>query len=115
MLAVLLGLAVLYLLASPTRGYRLDDKSRVQVEVVGDLLQRFRASRQRLPSNEEGLRALVQSGLATDANISDSWGQPMIYRCNDASCGSAKVYSTGPNQRDENGAGDDISVQVKAR
>jgi hypothetical protein len=111
--ALLLGGVAAYLYLAPGRGYRLDDKSKVELEVTADLIQRFRASRGRLPTSDEGLPALVREGLATEANLTDPWGKKLIYRCTDSQCRSAKIYSTGPNQQDEQGGGDDITRDVR--
>jgi general secretion pathway protein G len=60
--------------------------------------------------------SLIEVGRAVDPTmkeeeVKDLWGQNMKFMCGDALPAGAKglaVYSFGENQKDENGAGDDI-------
>jgi hypothetical protein len=66
-----------------------------------------------LGADFSGQRALMEAGLLTPAPegalISDAWGQPLRYRSE--SPAHFKLYSFGPNGRDDEGGFDDLLRQ----
>jgi hypothetical protein len=101
-----------YWLTRSSAGYRLNDKMRVQLDVVSDLLRAFDQKHGRLPTESEGLEALVRDRLVNPDGILDPWGSPLQYRCLDAKCSRTYIQSHGPNQADEQGKGDDVRIEV---
>jgi Type II secretion system (T2SS), protein G len=109
---VVLALVAVILIHLPPRGYRLDDKTKVQLDRVRELVQEWQRQRGRLPTDAEGIDVLVQAGLATEDGITDGWGGRLKYRCSNQECLSAMIYSSGPNKIDEHGGGDDLTLQL---
>jgi type II secretory pathway pseudopilin PulG len=111
-LVLLLAIAIALSLV-PTRGYRIDDLTRIQLQAVRELVARWQKVQGRLPSDEEGLENLVKRGMAKEVDLYDGWGIRFKYRCVDKTCSSARIYSAGPNKLDEQGGGDDLSIEVR--
>ena len=60
-------------------------------------------------SQSSGLKALVGTGKGFEEEPKDPWGQEYKYKIDSASAKGFKVYSTGPDRKDDGGKGDDIS------
>ena len=56
-----------------------------------------------------GLKALVGTGKGFEEEPKDPWGQEYKYKIDSASSKGFRVYSTGPDRKDDSGKGDDIS------
>jgi general secretion pathway protein G len=125
LLELLIVIAILGLLAvvgtlqlSGYLGRARSDTARLQVDQLGTALDLFRVDVGRLPSTEEGLRALLQAPTGvgkwrgpylkkSDALV-DPWGRPFVYR----RPGEHRDYdlvSYGADGR-PGGAGEDIDV-----
>ena len=57
----------------------------------------------------QGLNALVGKGKGFEQLPKDPWGQDYKYKVDSASAKGFRVYSTGPDRKDDRGGGDDIS------
>lgn len=110
---VVVAVVAVILVSLPPRGYRLDDKTKVQLDRIHELVQEWQRQRGHLPTDAEGLDVLIQAGLATEDGITDGWGSRLKYRCSNQGCSSATIYSAGPNKIDEHGGGDDIALQLQ--
>ena len=56
-----------------------------------------------------GLQALVGTGKGFEELPKDPWGQEYKYKVDASSAKGFRVYSTGPDRKDDGGKGDDIS------
>ena len=63
------------------------------------------------PVNHDGCPTLAELGEYANGNVVDPWGREYRFRCHDLPAGAVgiAVWSTGPNGRDEQGAGDDLA------
>ena len=57
----------------------------------------------------QGLGALVGKGKGFEQEPLDPWGQKYRYRVDSSSAKGFRVYSMGPDRKDDRGGGDDIS------
>jgi general secretion pathway protein G len=57
----------------------------------------------------QGLNALVGKGKGFEQLPKDPWGQDYKYKVDSASAKGFRVYSMGPDRKDDRGGGDDIS------
>lgn len=57
----------------------------------------------------EGLKSLVGKGRGFEQMPKDPWGQEYRYKVDSASPKGFRVYSMGPDRKDDRGGGDDIS------
>ena len=60
-------------------------------------------------SQSAGLQALVGAGKGFEALPKDPCGQDYKYKVDASSMKGFRVYSTGPDRKDDGGKGDDIS------
>ncbi len=60
-------------------------------------------------SQSAGLQALVGAGKGFEELPKDPWGQDYKYKVDASSMKGFRVYSTGPDRKDDGGKGDDIS------
>ncbi len=60
-------------------------------------------------SQSAGLQALVGTGKGFEELPKDPWGQDYKYKIDSASAKGFRVYSMGPDRKDDGGKGDDIS------
>ena len=60
-------------------------------------------------SQSAGLQALVGTGKGFEELPKDPWGQDYKYKIDSSSAKGFKVYSMGPDRKDDGGKGDDIS------
>jgi type II secretion system protein G len=117
---VAIGLGLIALLSR----LRLDDtpahpihKAQNDLEALAGLIDAFHTQNHRYPREDEGLSAVLKFGGDASSTASlerhprDPWGHPYVYHTRDI--GPPQLYSVGPNQVDEDGKGDDISVAVK--
>jgi general secretion pathway protein G len=95
-----------------------------QVTKLTQVLELYRLDNGHYPTPEQGLGALVTAptteplplrypskGYVKQADLVDYWGQPFVFREPPPDAGDRPfdLYSTGENQLDENGAGDDLA------
>jgi Type II secretion system (T2SS), protein G len=80
------------------------------LNALGTALDIYKVRRGVLPSEQEGLGALV--GVSLEHVAADPWGSPYVYRRTDRPEGY-RVYSRGRDERDDNGGGDDITTTPK--
>jgi len=57
----------------------------------------------------QGLNALVGKGKGFEQLPKDPWGQEYRYKVDSSSAKGFRVYSMGPDRKDDRGGGDDIS------
>ena len=57
----------------------------------------------------QGLNALVGKGKGFEQLPKDPWGQEYKYKVDSSSAKGFRVYSMGPDRKDDRGGGDDIS------
>ncbi len=80
LLAIVLGLAAVYLVGSLRRVDTKPDKARFEIEtILSDALELHRTARGRYPSTHEGLGALVRAGVMRRVP-DDPWHRPYEYR-----------------------------------
>ena len=60
-------------------------------------------------SQSDGLKALVGTGKGFEELPKDPWGKEYMYKIDSSSAKGFKVYSMGPDRKDDGGKGDDIS------
>jgi general secretion pathway protein G len=109
-LVVTAGAAVLYIGAQPIDGdgsYKWNS-AKSDLEILTSAVQLSAKERGRLPSESEGLSALVTGEPKyLDRVPNDPWLRPYVYRTVDAKPGF-EIHSLGQNGVDESGGGDDI-------
>jgi general secretion pathway protein G len=95
--------------------YRVS-KTETVVALVGDVLMTYRKEIGSFPTHDEGLDVLTKEidgkgpFMRNVEDVRDGWGSPLIYQPTTGADGpSFRLYSLGPNGRDEEGRGDDIS------
>jgi len=86
-------------------------KAFYEIDMLGKVLAIYRKDHGDLPSDVEGLDALVQRGYL-DRLPSDPWGSAYIYHLAGNSKGY-ELYSPGFNRIDEHGSGDDVTDPSK--
>ena len=77
------------------------------METISTQLQMFRQRTGRLPSTEEGLRALVELKLISEVP-NDAWGNPYQYAASPANKRGYDIFSLGPDRKP---SPDDIHLQ----
>ncbi|MCX6936163.1 MAG: type II secretion system protein GspG [Verrucomicrobia bacterium] len=60
-------------------------------------------------TESQGLQALVGKGKGFEQMHKDPWGQDYKYKTDASSAKGFRVYSMGPDRKDDAGKGDDIS------
>jgi general secretion pathway protein G len=60
-------------------------------------------------TESDGLKALVGKGRGFEQMPKDPWGQEYKYKVDSSSAKGFRVYSMGPDRKDDRGGGDDIS------
>ena len=83
-------------------------KAKAGIGTLQALLMQYSVKFSGYPSEEEGLRALLISGITDDESLlTDLWGEPVRYRVPGVRSGDKfDVYSTGRDEID--GTDDDI-------
>lgn len=102
--------------------------TKTKVGKVVQALELYKIQLNGYPTEEQGLKALVEKPAFDDENLGknwrapfltlddlkDAWGKDLVFKVIDEDTGSGTtrkkvhVYSVGPNGNDENGEGDDI-------
>lgn len=95
--------------------------TRDRIEAVANALRSFDSDLGYLPhSVNSGMVNALTSGkrgsyyrfdkaeLNASGEVVDAWGNPMVYRSPGSRGSKFDLYSTGPNGKDEGGAGDDV-------
>ena len=113
LMVVLLILGLLTSIAAPRVAKYLrkakSDTARIQVDALGSAVDSFNLDNGRFPSNEEGLKALIEAppGLAKwdgpyikkQDSLIDPWGKPYLYHVPGRK-GDFDVYTFGSDQRE---------------
>lgn len=99
------------------------DTAKLQIDQLETALELFRIDVGRLPTTEEGLKALLQAPvgvarwrgpyLRKSEAISDPWNRPFVYRI-PGERGEYDLISYGPDGRSE-GSGDNAGVSNAAK
>lgn len=99
------------------------DTAKLQIDQLETALELFRIDVGRLPTTEEGLKALLQAPtgaarwrgpyLRKSEAISDPWNRPFVYRI-PGERGEYDLISHGPDGRSE-GSGDNAGVSNAAK
>jgi general secretion pathway protein G len=109
-LVVAAGAAVVYIGSQPIDGdgsYKWNS-AKSDLEILTRAVQLSARERGRLPSESEGLAALVTGEPKyLDKVPNDPWSRPYVYRTVEAKPGF-EIYSLGQDGVDESGRGDDI-------
>ncbi|MFC4313025.1 type II secretion system protein GspG [Steroidobacter flavus] len=112
------GIAATLLLSSGVACGRLnhppEEQTQKDLELLRTALLIYRKDRGHLPSDPEGLSALVGPYLDDEYALNDAWEHRAVYRRIEATAKTAEafiVYSIGKNGIDEGGRGDDIVVR----
>jgi general secretion pathway protein G len=122
LLVVLAILGLLVAIAAPRLikylGSAKYDTAKIQVEKLGGILDLYHLELGRYPSDQEGLRALVQRPAQADKwngpylknrdSLIDPWGRPYLYR-SPGQHGDYDLYSLGADGK-EGGDGEDRDV-----
>jgi general secretion pathway protein G len=117
LLVVLAILGLLVALAAPRvikyLGAAKSDTARIQIDKLGGVLDLYRLEIGRYPSEQEGLRALVEKPAQVDAwngpylknreSLTDPWGNPYVYRM-PGEHGDYDLYALGADSKE---GGDD--------
>lgn len=90
-------------------------KAQTDLASLAMLVDEFHSRNNRYPRDDEGLTAVIGSGVSVNQALErhpiDPWGKPYVYRAR--ADGPPELYSLGPNGIDEHAKGDDISVSAK--
>lgn len=102
--AVILVLVVaalaLYAYLQHSGGYDVNVAAQSRLDYMRDPLLEFARRHGALPSESEGLNALVKEGLLKDSSLVDPAGRPYVYKCGVPDCSIATVSSvSGPAGR----------------
>lgn len=122
LLVVLVILGLLVALAAPRvmkyLGSARSDTARIQIEKLSGILDLYRLEVGRYPTDQEGLRALVDKPAQADAwngpylknreSLTDPWGVPYAYR-SPGQHGEFDLYTLGADGK-EGGEGADKDV-----
>lgn len=79
-------------------------KTQGNIGTLQGCLMQYKVKYNRLPSESEGLEALITSGITEDRELlTDPWGEPVRYRVPGVRSGDKfDVYSTGKDEIDGN-------------
>lgn len=84
------------------------------IAVLSQAVEIYRKNSGDFPTESQGLQVLVSSTPPViDKLPNDPWGRQYVYRRRPSAPGFA-IHSTGLNERDEGGAGDDVTSPDKA-
>jgi general secretion pathway protein G len=122
LMVVLLILGLLASIAAPRVSKYLrkakTETAKIQVDALGAAVDSFNLDNGRFPTNDEGLKALMQAPpdltswdgpyLKKKESLVDPWGKPYLYR-HPGQNGDFDVYTLGSDQRD-GGTGDGRDV-----
>ena len=104
---LLLVVAVRTIGPSPNR---LEHRVLSDLRLLSSVLERYRDENGQYPPVSEGLEILKSAGYVSSPRFHvDAWGSDLVYKSDD---GKVRLYSVGRNRVDEDGFGDDISVDI---
>lgn len=95
-------------------------KAEHQLFAIETALKRFKEDHGKYPTQEEGLKILIQKTsegryFKNDKFMKDPWEDPVQYKIKTTKNGDEiTLYSFGPNGTDEKMKGDDISRIIKS-
>ena len=94
-------------------------KNICEAKIKGTLrteIETYKSFNNRYPTTDEGWKALADgdANIALDDMVMDPWGIEFHYKCPGENGRAYDIWSSGPNQEDEQGGGDDITNWKKA-
>lgn len=91
--------------------YRHEDRVSSDLRLLRSVLELYRDQHGRYPSTSEGLEVLKSEGYVMGSGFGvDVWGSDLMYESKN---GTTRLYSAGRNRIDENGRGDDVSIELQ--
>ena len=111
-ITVLMGSAIFMLTGNLE--FAKEQRARGDLQAIVTQIRLYEMKSGGVPLEESaGLRALVGKGKGFEELPKDPWGQDYVYKMDTSSAKGFKVYSKGPDRKDDNGSGDDISSSRK--
>jgi len=107
-ITVLMGSAIFMLTGNLE--FAKEQRARGDIQAITTQVRMFEMKSGGVPLKEsEGLKALVGKGKGFEELPKDPWGSDYQYRMDAASSKGFRVYSMGPDRKDDGGKGDDVS------
>jgi general secretion pathway protein G len=107
-ITVLMGSAI-YMLTGNLE-FAKEQRARGDLQAIITQVRMYEMKNGGVPLSESaGLKALVGTGKGFEELPKDPWGQDYKYKIDSASAKGFRVYSMGPDRKDDGGKGDDIS------
>ena len=107
-ITVLMGSAIFMLTGNLE--FAKEQRARGDIQAIVTQVRMFEMKSGGVPLTEsQGLKALVGKGKGFEEEPKDPWGSSYQYRVDASSAKGFRVYSMGPDRKDDGGKGDDIS------
>lgn len=107
-ITVLMGSAIFMLTGNLE--FAKEQRARGDIQAITTQVRMFEMKSGGVPLKEsEGLKALVGKGKGFEEMPKDPWGSEYQYRIDPSSGKGFRIYSMGPDRKDDGGKGDDIS------
>jgi hypothetical protein len=106
---LILSVGTMFAAVGPIRDLKIT-KAQYDLMALQTALDIYKTQRGSLPSEQDGLGALV--GVTLSRIAVDPWGNPYVYRRTGQS-DAYRVYSRGLDGRDDDGAGDGVTTEEK--
>ena len=107
-ITVLMGSAIFMLTGNLE--FAKEQRARGDIQAITTQVRMFEMKSGGRPLTEsEGLKALVGKGKGFEELPKDPWGSDYQYRLDPNSGKGFRVYSMGPDRKDDGGKGDDVS------
>ena len=107
-ITVLMGSAIFMLTGNLE--FAKEQRARGDLQAIITQVRMYEMKNGGVPLSESaGLKALVGTGKGFEELPKDPWGQDYQYKVDSSSAKGFRVYSTGPDRKNDGGKGDDIS------
>jgi general secretion pathway protein G len=107
-ITVLMGSAIFMLTGNLE--FAKEQRARGDIQAITTQVRMFEMKSGGVPLTESaGLKALVGKGKGFEELPKDPWGSDYQYRGDANSSKGFRVYSMGPDRKDDGGKGDDVS------
>jgi len=107
-ITVLMGSAIFMLTGNLE--FAKEQRARGDIQAIVTQVRMFEMKSGGVPLTEsQGLKALVGKGKGFEEEPKDPWGSSYQYRVDTSSAKGFRVYSLGPDRKDDGGKGDDIT------
>ena len=107
-ITVLMGSAIFMLTGNLE--FAKEQRARGDIQAITTQVRMFEMKSGGVPLTEsQGLKALVGKGKGFEELPKDPWGSDYQYRIDANSAKGFRVYSMGPDRKDDGGKGDDVS------